>query len=142
MPLSHHVDETRCRLTLTFSGDVSPRQFGEYVTQLYRLRPELFDYDCVTDLREYHGDLSNADLRPLLELYAARVRRRTTPSLSFVVTPDPMFGFWASALDHCFPGRIHVVVRTVEEAIRRLEAASAQNSAVDYTDDALRALAA
>lgn len=128
MRLSHHVDEARCRLTLTFSGDVSARLFGEYVLELYRSRPELFDYDCVTDLSAYHGTLSNADLGPLLELYAAHVRRRTEPSRSFFVTPDPAFCFWASALDHCFPGRIHAVVRTVEEAHRRLDEAAASQT--------------
>jgi hypothetical protein len=135
MRLSHHVDEARNRLTLTFSGDVSARLFGEYVLELYRSRPELFDYDCVTDLRDYRGTLSNPDLSPLLELYAAHVRRREAPSRSFFVTPDPAFGFWASALDHYFPGRVHAVVGTVEEANRRLdEAAGVGNPTVERAE--------
>lgn len=122
MPISHNLDESRLRLTLTLSGTVSSARFNDYIYRLYESRPELFEYDCVTDLRDYEGDLSDADVAPLMTLYAAHVRSRQTPSHSYLVTTDPGFGWWAAALDEQFPDRLHHVVNSLDEAHARLDA--------------------
>ncbi len=121
MPISYQVDEDHLRLTLTFSGVVRPQQFDENVMALYRRRPELFAYDCVTDLRSYEGDLTNDDLRPLVELYSNLMPASSAPSRSYLVTDDPSFALWGEALDLLFPGRVHEVVHSLTEAHARLD---------------------
>lgn len=121
MAMHYSVDDDRRILNITLSGTVSGRQFQAFSCDLYGGRLELFEYDCVLDLLEYEGDISYADLNPLQQIYLRQPAQDAGPHPGFIVTLDPNFHFWATALDEQFPGRKHYVAASLEEAFAGLE---------------------
>ena len=121
MTIRHTIDDDRRLLVIGLSGPVTGNELQAFAQELYGSRAELFDYECVVDLREYRGDISYSDLNPLQDVYAARPEGEASSRAGFIVTSDPNFQFWAAALDAQFPGRKHYVVASLEEAFSRLE---------------------
>ena len=120
MNIRHAIDDDRGLLLLTLEGSVSGQAFRRFSEDLYGSRPDLFAYATILDLRAYTGDITHADLQPLLDLYAARPGPSRDVSAGLIVTTDPNFRYWASALDALFPGRTHQVVESLEIAFARL----------------------
>jgi hypothetical protein len=121
MTIQHAVDEERRTLLIVLSGTVRGQEFIEFGSKLYGARPELFDYACIIDLLNYEGDIGYAHLNPLQQMYTPPPDPQAGSRPGYIVTLDPHFHLWASALDQQFPGRKHYVVPTLAEAFRRLE---------------------
>jgi hypothetical protein len=120
MTIHHTIDDARRILIIELSGIITGHSFSVFICKLYSDRPELFDYACVLDQLQYEGDVSYADLNPLEQIYAERPEVDPSSKPGFIITSDPNFHFWATALDEQFPGRKHYVVASREEAFSRL----------------------
>ncbi len=120
MSIRYAVDDARGLLLPTLEGSVSGQAFRRFSEDLYGNRPDLFAYATILDLRAYTGDITHADLRPLLDLYAARPGPSRDVCRGLIVTTDPNFHYWASALDARVPGRTHQVVESLEQAFAEL----------------------
>jgi hypothetical protein len=120
MTIRHTINDADRILLITLSGDVGGQAFSAFVCDLYGRRPELFEYRCITDMLDYRGELGNADLTALQALYAAGRRSDGGLIASIILTRDPHFHFWATALDAQFPGRRHTLASSLEEALTRL----------------------
>jgi hypothetical protein len=121
MTIRHTIDDARRLLVITLSGVVTSHEFTAFVGDLYGDRTELFDYECISDLSDYEGDVSYSDLNPLQQIYAARPERDAPSRPGIIVTLDPNFHLWASALDAQFSGRKHYIAPSLEEAFSRLD---------------------
>ena len=121
MAMNYTIDDDRRLLTITLSGTVAGREFARFARDLYDSRPELFDYDCISDLLAFEGDVASADLDLVHELYAAQPERSGPARPGVFVTLDSNFHLWASALDAQFPGRKHYVATSLEGAFLRLD---------------------
>jgi hypothetical protein len=120
MTIWHMIDDERRLLVVTLTGPVTGSEVRVFGDNLYGSRPELFDYECITNLLEYSGDIEFSDLNPLQEIYPGRPADQARSGV--IVTLDPHFHFWAAALDAQFPGRKHYVAASLEGAFARLEA--------------------
>lgn len=121
MKIRHSIDEAHRVLLITIAGPVTGPDFVAYTSRLYGERADLFAYDCVVDLREYDGDIGYADLDGLQMMYAQATPGAGSERPGFIVTSDPNFHLWASALDAQFPGRKHYVTSSLEAAFAGLE---------------------
>jgi hypothetical protein len=122
MTIWHMIDDERRLLVVTLTGPVTGGEVRTFGANLYGPRPELFDYECITNLLEYSGDVDYSDLNPLQEIYPGPPASEAAARSGVIVTLDPHFHFWAAALDAQFPGRKHYIAASLEGAFGRLAA--------------------
>lgn len=107
-------------MTVTIEGEAGGREVQTALCELFRQRPELTGFDYFFDLRTYRGDVSAGDLDPVAELYASVREDDAEGTRTAFLTPDPLFGLWATAMDYQFPGRAHAAFPEPEQTERFL----------------------
>ncbi|MBV9511870.1 MAG: hypothetical protein JO303_16480 [Caulobacteraceae bacterium] len=83
--------------------------------------PETAAYDSIWHLLDFDGDATNDDVLVMQVAYLEVAVTGARPAYTCLVTHDPCMKYWATAMDEQFPGRIHLVMRSVEQAGEWLE---------------------
>jgi hypothetical protein len=92
------------------------RHLSRAVCQLLRDEPQAAGYDHIWDMLEFDGDATHQDILRIQEVYLQVARPGAGLAYTCLVTLDHNMGFWAAAMDEQFPGRRHVVMRTLAQA--------------------------
>ena len=119
------TDEARRRIFVYIGGQATGPQVWQALCGLFAGRPIATGYDMLFDIREYAGDVSAEDVRPIVEVYQrVRVPEADGTRTAFV-TFDPNFGFWAEAMTYQFRGRLHRAFEDLRQAEAFLDEARA-----------------
>ena len=107
-------------MMVAIEGEAGGRQVQSALCEVFQRRPEVSGFDYLFDLQGYRGDVAAGDLEPVAELYASVRGEDATRTRTAFITPDPLFGLWATAMNFQFPGRDHAAFSEAEEAERFL----------------------
>lgn len=109
------VDEDQRRTHVHIGGQATGPQVWQKLCELFESLPEASGYDMLFDIRDYTGDVTADDVKPIVDVYQrVRVPEAEGTRTAFV-TSDPNFTFWAEAMTHQFPGRLHQPFRELAE---------------------------
>ena len=120
MDLSHRIDEAKLRAFMTIRGGATGAATVRYIAALAAGRSELAGWDWIQDVRESAGEVDNADIQALADIFG-----KTDPCWTVFVSHDPNLRLWCRVMDGLFDGRRHLAVATPEAAVDMLESVRA-----------------
>jgi hypothetical protein len=92
------------------------RHLSRAVCQLLRDEPQAAGYDHIWDMLQFDGDATHQDILRIQEVYLQVARPQRDLAYTCLVTLDHNMGLWAAAMDEQFPGRRHLVMRSLAQA--------------------------
>lgn len=88
------------------------------IADLAAARPELAGWDWIQDVRANRGEVDNADIAAVAEVFAAA---GPGPCWTIFVSHDPNLALWCKVMDAMFNGRLHRAAATPEAAVQLLD---------------------
>lgn len=105
MPMTVSIDNERRIANYLVWGPVTGPELSQFVTALVRANPAVADYDAISDITRYTGDVSMDDMASVAMLMNDFRTHASGPARSALITHDPGFADWARLMSHQFERR-------------------------------------
>ena len=117
--MRHRLSHGEQVLYLDLNSGVSAQRALDQSLALLRAYPDLWDWDWIVAARIVPIDATVEQIALLARMF----RKPVEPAVTVLVSEDRFLHLWARVMDFQFPGRRHLVVADMGEAVRLIGAA-------------------